>query len=81
MLATPARGITGGKWFSLIDKLNPVTTRRAAFDAVVANRGAAEVDHVGIEHYAANLDANLARHSPLSWNVQRRALADDSLRA
>jgi len=64
MLATPARGITGGKWFSLIDKLYPVTTRRAAFEAVVANRGAAEVDHVGIEHYAANLDANLARHSP-----------------
>jgi len=63
MLATLARGITGGKWFSLIDKLYPVTTLRAAFDAVAANRGAAGVDHVGIAHYAANLDAHLARLS------------------
>jgi RNA-directed DNA polymerase len=63
MLATLARGITGGKWYSLIDKLYPVTTLRAAFAAVAANRGAAGIDHVGIEHYAANLDANLARLS------------------
>src|ERR1700689_2060286 len=63
MLAALARGITGGKWYSLIDKLYPETTLRLAFDAVAANRGAAGVDHVGIEHYAANLDANLARLS------------------
>jgi RNA-directed DNA polymerase len=63
MLATLARGITGGKWYSLIDKLYPQTTLRLAFDAVAANRGAAGIDHVGIEHYAANLDANLARLS------------------
>jgi RNA-directed DNA polymerase len=36
---------------------------RAAFDAVAANQGAAGVDHVGIEQYAENLDANLARLS------------------
>lgn len=63
MLATLARGITGGKWYSLIDKLYPQTTLRLAFDAVAANRGAAGIDHVGIKHYAANLDANLARLS------------------
>jgi RNA-directed DNA polymerase len=63
MLATLARGITGGKWYSLIDKLYPATTLRAAFADVAANRGAAGVDHVDIEHYAANLDANLARLS------------------
>jgi RNA-directed DNA polymerase len=63
MLATLARGITGGKWYSLIDKLYPETTLRQAFDAVAANRGAAGLDHVGIEHYAANLDINLARLS------------------
>jgi RNA-directed DNA polymerase len=63
MLAALERGITGGKWFSLIDKLYPETTLRAAFAAVAANRGAAGVDHVDIEHYAANLDANLARLS------------------
>jgi len=63
MLATLARGISGGKWYSLIDKLYPEPTLRAAFAAVAANRGAAGVDHVGIDHYAANLDANLARLS------------------
>jgi RNA-directed DNA polymerase len=63
MLATLARGIAGGKWYSLIDKLYPVPTLRAAFDAVAANQGAAGVDHVSIEQYAENLDANLARLS------------------
>lgn len=63
MLATLAEGVTGGKWYSLIDKLYPETTLRAAFKAVAANRGAAGVDHVSIEHYAETLDANLTRLS------------------
>ena len=63
MLATLEKGVTGGKWYSLIDKLYPQTTLRAAFKAVAANRGAAGVDHVSIEHYAETLDANLARLS------------------
>jgi len=63
MLATLAKGVTGGKWHSLIDKLYPVTTLRAAFQAVASNQGAAGVDHISIEHYAANLEANLTRPS------------------
>jgi len=63
MLATLAKGVTGGKWYSLIDKVYPVTTLRAAFAAVRANDGASGVDHVSIEDYAANLEANLARLS------------------
>jgi hypothetical protein len=63
MLATLAKGVVGGKWYSLIDKLYPESTPRAAFAAVAANHGAAGVDHVGIEQYAENLDANLARLS------------------
>ena len=63
MLATLDKGVTGGKWYSLIDKLYPETTLRAAFKAVAANRGAAGVDHVSIEHYAETLDANLTRLS------------------
>lgn len=63
MLATLAKGVTGGKWYSLIDKLYPVTTLQAAYAAVKANDGAAGVDHVSIEDYAANLDANLTRLS------------------
>ena len=63
MLATLVKGVTGGKWYSLIDKVYPITTLRAAFAAVKANDGAAGVDHVSIEDYAANLEANLGRLS------------------
>jgi RNA-directed DNA polymerase len=63
MLATLAQGVRGGRWHSLIDKLYPTTTLRAAFTAVSANDGAAGVDHVTIERYASDLDANLERLS------------------
>jgi len=63
MLATLSKGVTGGKWCSLIDKVYSLTTLRAAFAVVSANGGAAGVDHVSTADYAANLDANLARLS------------------
>jgi len=63
MLATLEQGVRVGRWHSLIDKLYPTTTLRAAFAAVSANQGAAGVDHVTIERYASDLDANLERLS------------------
>jgi RNA-directed DNA polymerase len=63
MLAALDTGVAGGKWYSLNDKLYPLTTLRLAFDAVAANHGAAGVDHVSIEHYATKLEANLGRLS------------------
>jgi RNA-directed DNA polymerase len=63
MLAALEQGVKGGRWHSLIDKLYPVPTLRAAFAAVKANRGAAGVDHVSIERYASDLDVNLERLS------------------
>jgi RNA-directed DNA polymerase len=63
MLATLTQGVKGGRWHSLIDKLYPIATLRAAFTAVSANQGAAGVDHVTIERYARDLDANLNRLS------------------
>ena len=44
MLAALESGVKGGKWYSLIDKLHPEATLRAAFAQVKANRGAAGVD-------------------------------------
>ena len=41
MLAALDSGVKGGKWYSLIDKLHPEATLRAAFEQVKANRGAA----------------------------------------
>jgi RNA-directed DNA polymerase len=49
MLATLERGITGGKWHSLIDKVWQETTLRAATQAVIRNGGAAGVDHITTE--------------------------------
>jgi RNA-directed DNA polymerase len=63
MLAALEQGVKGGKWYSLIDKLNTEATLRAAFAQVAANRGAAGVDHVTVEHYAKDADANLRRLS------------------
>jgi RNA-directed DNA polymerase len=63
MLAALEQGVKGGKWDSLIDKLHCEATLRAAFTQVKANRGAAGVDHVSVEQYARDVDANLRRLS------------------
>ena len=63
MLTALEQGVKGGKWYSLIDKLHSEATLRAAFTQVEANRGAAGVDHVSVEQYAKDLDANLRRLS------------------
>jgi RNA-directed DNA polymerase len=63
MLAALETGVKGGKWYSLIDKLHSEATLRAAFARVEANSGAAGVDHVAVEHYAKDADANLRRLS------------------
>jgi len=63
MLAALEQGVKGGKWYSLMDKLYPEDTLRAAFDKVAANKGAAGVDHVTVEAFAGDLDANLKRLS------------------
>jgi len=60
MLAALDKGVKGGKWYSLIDKVYPAAALRAAFTQVAANRGAAGVDHVTIAKSASDLDANLA---------------------
>ncbi len=75
MLATLEQGVRGGRWHSLIDKLYPIATLRAAFAAVSANRGAAGVDHVTIERYASDLDANLERLSEALRNGTYRPQA------
>ena len=63
MLTALEAGVKGGKWYSLIDKLHSEATLRAAFAQVKANRGAAGVDHVKVEQYAKDEDANLRRLS------------------
>ena len=63
MLAALEQGVKGGKWFSLIDKVHPERTLRAAFSQVAANEGAAGVDHVTISMFESHLDEELKRLS------------------
>jgi RNA-directed DNA polymerase len=63
MLAALDKGVKGGRWYSLYDKVFALTTLRAGFARVKANQGAAGVDHVSIEAFARDEDANLARLS------------------
>jgi RNA-directed DNA polymerase len=63
MLAALQKGVKGGKWFSLIDKVHPERTLRAAFSQVAANEGAAGIDHVTISMFERHLDEDLKRLS------------------
>src|SRR5262249_62071828 len=63
MLAALEQGVKGGKWYSLIDKVQSETTLKAAFTEVAANKGAAGVDHISVERFAKDKDANLQRLS------------------
>lgn len=63
MLAALEKGVKGGTWFSLIDKVYSMGNLRSAFVSVKRNRGAAGVDHQTIERFEAHLEANLERLS------------------
>ena len=72
MLTTLEDGVKGGKWFRLIDKVYALPNLRQAFARVKANHGAAGVDHVTVEEFERDLEANLEKLS--------HALADQSYR-
>ena len=72
MLTALEAGLKGGKWFRLIDKVYALPNLRQALARVKANQGAAGVDHVTVEEFERDLEANLEKLS--------QALADDSYR-
>jgi RNA-directed DNA polymerase len=51
MLATLERGVKGGKWYSLMDKVWKVENLQSALRKVIENRGAAGVDGKKAETY------------------------------
>lgn len=63
MLTALEKGVKGGKWFSLIDKVYSLANLRAAFKRVKANRGGAGVDHQTIEMFERRLEENLEKLS------------------
>lgn len=56
MLEALERGVKGGKWFSLMDKVSARRTLEAAWQRVRRNRGAGGIDGVSIERFAASAE-------------------------
>ncbi len=63
MLTALEDGVKGGKWFRLIDKVYAPPNLRRAFARVKANHGRAGVDHVTVEEFERDLEANLGKLS------------------
>lgn len=61
MLEALDKGVKGGVWFSLIDKVYRPSTLHAAWQAVRRNRGSAGTDHESVEKFEQNLVDNIAR--------------------
>lgn len=59
MVSALVNGVTGGKWFSLVDKAVRPSTLEAAWRKVARNKGAAGVDGESIERFAAQADRYL----------------------
>ncbi len=61
MLATLERGIKGGKWFSLIDKVYGMENLQSALVKVRKNKGAAGMDGQKVESYAKGCPERLVK--------------------
>ena len=59
MLAALVNGVTGGKWYSLWDKVRDRQTLEASWRAVARNQGAAGVDGQRVQRFAAQAERYL----------------------
>jgi len=59
MLSALEKGVKGGVWFSLIDKVYSRANLDAAARKVIANKGAAGVDRVSVQQYAQHQERYL----------------------
>jgi len=61
MLTALEQGVKGDVWFRLIDKVWTERNLRASYGKVAANGGAPGVDHVTVEAFERDLEANVAK--------------------
>jgi RNA-directed DNA polymerase len=72
MLTALEKGVKGGRWFSLIDKVYRPANLAAAFERVRRNGGSAGIDHVSVEMFDARREENLTRmHDELKGDGYR----------
>jgi RNA-directed DNA polymerase len=60
MVAALGNGVTGGKWYSLVDKVIRPTTLEIAWEQVERNKGSSGIDGVSVERFAAGAERYLA---------------------
>ena len=77
MLVALEKGVKGGKWYSLIDKVYNPSNLQSAFGKVRANGGASGVDHQSVEHFEKELARNIAR---LSDELQKGTYVPQAVR-
>jgi len=65
MLSALEKGVKGGKWFSLIDKVSSKKCLRSASQKVQKNRGAAGVDGETTEEFEQEAEARITSLSEL----------------
>jgi len=63
MLEALERGVQGGKWHSLYDKVYRLSNLKAAWRRVEANLGGGGVDHMSITEFAKDADERLKKLS------------------
>jgi RNA-directed DNA polymerase len=59
MLTALIKGVEGGKWFRLIDKVFSERNLLAAYQQVASKRGAPGVDHVTVERFGQQVPENI----------------------
>ncbi len=63
MLTALLKGVEGGKWFRLFDKIFSERNLLAAFQQVASKKGAPGVDHVTVDEFLRRMPGNLRRLS------------------
>jgi RNA-directed DNA polymerase len=61
MLVALEGGVKGGVWFSLMDKVYARRNLESAYRKVASNQGSAGVDHVTVERYGRELEAQIGQ--------------------
>jgi RNA-directed DNA polymerase len=74
MLRTLEKGVKGGKWFSLIDKVYSKANLQSGFAAVWRNSGGAGVDGQSVAGFEAHLEKELSKLSEEVRTGRYRAL-------
>jgi RNA-directed DNA polymerase len=77
MLTTLIKGVEGGKWFRLIDKVYSERNLFAAYQQVASKQGAAGVDHVTVDEFGRRLPENIGQ---LATALKAEAFRPQSIR-